>query len=60
MVSLRTACQGSDSLAPPIDLSETLNAIGEDVMTGYSSERAMRDFCTVVTVDTRAWMTLAR
>ncbi len=35
---------GGDPLAPPVDLSEALDAIGEDVMAGYSPERAMREF----------------
>jgi uncharacterized protein with von Willebrand factor type A (vWA) domain len=35
---------GADPLAPPVDLAEALDAIGEDVMAGYSPERAMREF----------------
>jgi uncharacterized protein with von Willebrand factor type A (vWA) domain len=35
---------GPDPLAPPVDLAEALAAIGEDVMAGYSPERAMREF----------------
>ncbi|TNM37325.1 VWA domain-containing protein [Nocardioides albidus] len=35
---------GGDPLAPPIDIAEALDAIGEDVMAGYSPERAMREF----------------
>ncbi len=35
---------GSDPLAPPVDLREAVEAIGEDVMAGYSPERAMREF----------------
>ncbi|MEX0428935.1 VWA domain-containing protein [Nocardioides sp. DS6] len=35
---------GGDPLAPPVDLGEALDAIGEDVMAGYSPERAMREF----------------
>ncbi|XAS75425.1 VWA domain-containing protein [Dermatophilaceae bacterium Sec6.4] len=35
---------GPDPLAPPVDLSEALDAIGEDVMSGYSPEHAMREF----------------
>ncbi len=35
---------GPDPLAPPVDLSEALNAIGDDVMSGYSPERAMAEF----------------
>jgi uncharacterized protein with von Willebrand factor type A (vWA) domain len=34
---------GPDPLAPPVDLAEALDAIGEDVMAGYSPERAMRE-----------------
>jgi len=35
---------GGDPLAPPVDLSEALEAIGEDVMAGYSPERSMQEF----------------
>ncbi len=35
---------GPDPLASPVDLSEVLDAIGEDVMAGSSPERAMREF----------------
>jgi uncharacterized protein with von Willebrand factor type A (vWA) domain len=35
---------GPDPLAPPVDLAEALDAIGEDVMAGYSPEAAMREF----------------
>ncbi|NQX13569.1 VWA domain-containing protein [Microbacteriaceae bacterium VKM Ac-2855] len=35
---------GPDPLAPPVDLTEALDAIGEDVMGGSSPERAMREF----------------
>ncbi|MGB3257026.1 MAG: VWA domain-containing protein [Ornithinimicrobium sp.] len=35
---------GPDPLAPPVDLAEALEAIGEDVMAGYSPERSMREF----------------
>lgn len=35
---------GGDPLAPPVDLSEALDAIGADVMAGDSPERAMREF----------------
>ncbi len=34
---------GGDPLAPPVDLREALDAIGEDVMAGHSPERAMRE-----------------
>jgi uncharacterized protein with von Willebrand factor type A (vWA) domain len=36
--------EGGDPLAPPVDIAEALDAIGEDVMAGYSPERAMREF----------------
>src|SRR5919112_2798260 len=35
---------GPDPLAPPVDLTEALDAIGDDVMAGASPERAMREF----------------
>ena len=35
---------GGDPLAPPTDLAEALDAIGENVMGGASPERAMREF----------------
>lgn len=35
---------GGDPLAPPADLAEALDAIGENVMGGASPERAMREF----------------
>ncbi|CAN5162553.1 VWA domain-containing protein [soil metagenome] len=35
---------GGDPLAPPIDIAEALDAIGETVMAGYSPERAMQEF----------------
>jgi uncharacterized protein with von Willebrand factor type A (vWA) domain len=35
---------GPDPLAPPVDLAEALDAIGEEVMAGYSPERAMQEF----------------
>ncbi|QNE46714.1 VWA domain-containing protein [Glaciihabitans sp. INWT7] len=35
---------GPDPLAAPVDLTEALDAIGEDVMAGSSPERAMREF----------------
>ena len=34
---------GPDPLAPPVDLRDALDAIGEDVMAGTSPERAMRE-----------------
>lgn len=36
--------EGGDPLAPPVDLAEALDAIGEDVMAGYSPERALGEF----------------
>ncbi|KNX37162.1 vWA domain-containing protein [Luteipulveratus halotolerans] len=35
---------GPDPLAPPVDLGEALDAIGEDVMAGYSPEHALQEF----------------
>ncbi|MCU0302401.1 MAG: VWA domain-containing protein [Candidatus Nanopelagicales bacterium] len=35
---------GGDPLAPPVDLAEALDAIGQDVMAGHSPEWAMREF----------------
>ena len=35
---------GPDPLASPVDISEALDKIGEDVMAGYSPEAAMREF----------------
>lgn len=35
---------GPDPLAPPVDLSEAFDAIGQDVMAGTSPERAMQEF----------------
>jgi len=35
---------GPDPLAPPIDLSEALAAIADDVMEGYSAQRALQEF----------------
>lgn len=39
-----TRYDGGDPLAPPVDIAEALDAIGEEVMAGYSPERAMREF----------------
>ncbi len=36
--------EGGDPLAPPVDVAEALDAIGEDVMAGYSPERALNEF----------------
>ncbi len=35
---------GPDPLAPPLDLSEALESVSEQVMAGYSPRQAMRDF----------------
>ncbi|MGZ5403466.1 MAG: vWA domain-containing protein [Nocardioides sp.] len=35
---------GGDPLAPPVDLAEALDAIGQDVMAGYSPEHAMSEY----------------
>jgi len=35
---------GGDPLAPPVDIAEALDAIGENVMSGTSPERAMAEF----------------
>jgi uncharacterized protein with von Willebrand factor type A (vWA) domain len=35
---------GPDPLAPPVDLSEALDAVSESVMAGYSPEAALREF----------------
>ncbi|NYG58468.1 uncharacterized protein with von Willebrand factor type A (vWA) domain [Nocardioides daedukensis] len=51
---------GPDPLAPPVDLSEALDAIGEDVMAGYSPERAMSEFLRRGSKDQRGLDALAR
>ncbi|NDK88691.1 VWA domain-containing protein [Gordonia desulfuricans] len=35
---------GPDPLAPPVDLREALSEIGDDVMSGVSPQRALREF----------------
>ena len=35
---------GPDPLAPPVPVQEALEAIGQDVMSGTSAERAMREY----------------
>ncbi|HTN55122.1 MAG TPA: hypothetical protein VLZ82_02980, partial [Microbacterium sp.] len=35
---------GGDPLAPPVDIAEALDAIGESVMAGSSPERSMQEF----------------
>ena len=39
-----TKYDGGDPLAPPVDLADALDAIGQDVMAGYSPESAMREY----------------
>ncbi len=51
---------GPDPLAPPVDLSEAVDAIGEQVMAGYSPERAMREFLRRGGRDQRGLDDLAR
>jgi uncharacterized protein with von Willebrand factor type A (vWA) domain len=51
---------GPDPLAPPVDLAEALDAIGQDVMAGYSPERAMREFLRRGTQDRTGLDDLAR
>lgn len=43
-MSRYTRYGGGDPLAPPVDLAEALEAIGEDVMAGTSPQRALREF----------------
>lgn len=35
---------GPDPLAPPVDVTEALESIAEDVMSGYSPEHALREY----------------
>src|SRR5690625_971192 len=35
---------GPDPLAPPLDLTDALEEIAEEVMAGYSPEQAMREY----------------
>ncbi len=51
---------GPDPLAPPVDLAEALDAIGQDVMAGYSPERAMREYLRRGGDDQRGLDDLAR
>src|SRR4051794_9707358 len=51
---------GPDPLAPPVDLAEALDAIGEDVMAGGSPEWAMREFLRRGSPDQRGLDDLAR
>ncbi|HEY1134391.1 MAG TPA: VWA domain-containing protein [Nocardioides sp.] len=52
--------EGGDPLAPPVDLAAALDAIGEDVMAGYSPERAMREYLRRGDTDRRGLDDLAR
>lgn len=52
--------EGGDPLAPPVDLAEALDAIGEDVMAGYSPQRALREFLRRGGRDQRGLDDLAR
>ena len=51
---------GPDPLAAPVDLSEALDAIGEDVMAGSSPERALREYLRRGGKDRRGLDELAR
>ena len=51
---------GPDPLAPPVDLAEALDSIGQDVMAGYSPERAMQEFLRRGGRDQRGLDDLAR
>src|SRR3954449_2006920 len=51
---------GPDPLAAPVEIAEALDAIGEDVMAGYSPERAMREFLRRGGQDRRGLDDLAR
>ncbi|WP_299052565.1 VWA domain-containing protein [uncultured Nocardioides sp.] len=51
---------GGDPLAAPVDLADALDAIGEDVMAGYSLERAMREFLRRGSPDQQGLDDLAR
>ena len=52
--------EGGDPLAAPVDLAEALDAIGEDVMAGYSPERALQEFLRRGGSDQRGLDDLAR
>lgn len=51
---------GGDPLAAPVDLADALDAIGEDVMAGYSPEAAMREFLRRGSPDQQGLDDLAR
>ena len=51
---------GPDPLAPPVDIAEALDAIGQDVMAGSSPERALSEFLRRGNRDTNGLDELAR
>ncbi len=51
---------GPDPLAPPVDVREALDAIGEDVMAGYSPDHALKEFLRRGGADQRGLDDLAR
>jgi uncharacterized protein with von Willebrand factor type A (vWA) domain len=51
---------GPDPLAPPVDVREALDAIGEDVMAGYSPDHALQEFLRRGGADQRGLDDLAR
>jgi uncharacterized protein with von Willebrand factor type A (vWA) domain len=51
---------GPDPLAAPVDMREALDAIGQDVMAGYSPEHAMREYLRRGGRDQRGLDDLAR
>lgn len=52
--------EGGDPLAPPVDIAEALDAIGERVMGGSSPERALQEFLRRGGRDQRGLDNLAR
>ncbi|WP_370208466.1 hypothetical protein [Aeromicrobium sp.] len=51
---------GPDPVAPPVDVREALDAIGEDVMAGYSPDHALQEFLRRGGADQRGLDDLAR
>ena len=51
---------GPAPLAPPVDVREALDAIGEDVMAGYSPDHALQEFLRRGGADQRGLDDLAR
>lgn len=51
---------GPDPLAPPVDVREALDAIGEDVMAGYSPDHALQEYLRRGGADQRGLDDLAR